>query len=58
MPPIFYDSTLRPFIGATADGTVVLTPAVIGKVSVSKRARNTGKARMIRLDTFMDRGDR
>ncbi len=58
MPPIFYDDSLRPFIGATADGTVVLSPAVIGKVSVSKAARNKSKAQMIRLNTFIDRGDR
>lgn len=59
MPPIFYDDTLRPFaVGASADGTVMLTPAVVGKVLVSKRARNTGKVKMIRINSFIDRGER
>ena len=59
MPPLFHDESDRPFsIGSTGDGTLILSPSVVGKVLVSKAARNKSKAQMIRLNTFIDRGER
>ena len=58
MPPIYHDSA-RPFsVLAHGDGTLVLAPSVVGKVSVSKRARNEGRPRMIEVKQFIDRGER